>query len=189
MSQTSRTPLLTARMVFTEETIHTFTAMQYNLFRKKQKYLTASVAFALIVTGLLLGANTWQGVLPLLIGCVLITNPLAAPKHIANSLSAQFKGKLPSISYRFYPDRMDVSTSPVPIHYASLTQMAEDNQHLYLFLTSETGYMVQKSSVKGGNGYKSLAQLLESGAGKPIRRYSGLFSVTLRSMLKGFRTN
>lgn len=188
MQQQPDTSLYTASMAYTEETLHTFTAMQYNLFRKKQKYIAAGIAFILIVTGLVLGVTSWKGVLPLLIGCVVITNLLTVPKHIANRLLARFNGRLPSLNYRFHPDRMDVSTSGVPVHYKSLLRMEDDKKYLYLFVSEENGYMIDKSSVEGENGYAGLARLLESQTGKTVHRYSSLFSVSLLSLLKDLRS-
>ena len=187
MSDHPDVPLYTASMAFTEETVRTFTAMQYNVFRRKRKYFIAGIAFLLIVAGLILGVTNWQGVLPLLIGCVIITNLLAVPNHIANRLLAQFGGKLPTLEYRFYPDRMDVSTSKVPIHYKTLLRMEDDKKYLYLFVSAENGYMISKSSVEGADDYAGLVRLLESGAGKTVHRYSSMFSVSLFSLLKDLR--
>ena len=187
MTDRPDTPLYTASMAFTEETVHTFTAMQYNVFRKKQKYITAGIAFVLIVTGMTVGLDKWQGVLPLLAGCVVITNLLAVPKHIARRLLAQFRGKMPVLAYQFYADRMDVTTSKVPVHYKALLRMEDDKKYLYLFVSAENGYMISKSSVEGPEGYEGLARLLESGTGKSVHRYSSLFSVSLASLLKDLK--
>lgn len=184
MTEQSNVPLYTASMAFTEETVHTFTAMQYNVFQKKRKYITAGIAFILIVAGLVLGATRWQGVLPLLIGCVVITNLLTVPKHIASRLMEQFRGRMPTLAYRFYSDRMDVSTSKVPIHYGTILRMEDDKKYLYLFVSAENGYMISKTSVSGADGYEGLARLLESGTGMAVHRYSSLFSISLATLLK-----
>lgn len=188
MAENRQAPLFTAQTAFTEESVQRFTTMQFNLFQKKRKYLAALAAFVLIVAGLLLGINTWQGILPLLIGCVIATNLYAAPKHAAGQIVAGFHGKLPTVRFRFYPEAMEVSTSEVPVHYGALSRLEDDKEYLYLFLTPETGYMVRKSSVAGEGGYGSLAALLEERSGRSIHRYRSLAGATLKSLLADFRS-
>ena len=82
----------TADMVHTEETIRLYAITQYNLFRKKQKYLTTLASCALIVSGMLIRTDIWPRALLLLIGCVLSTNLYAAPKHIADEVIRRLQG-------------------------------------------------------------------------------------------------
>lgn len=164
----------TAAMVHSEKSIRLYAAKQYDLFRKRQKYLTVLVSFFLIAAGILAGANTWRGALLLLIGCVAVTNLYAASNHIANTVIRQFRGRFPTIRYDFYSDRMDVSTAPVPVYYQSITLLADDKSYLYLFLTPQTGYMIDKGSVAGGGGYNELANMLEQVSGRRIIHTSGV---------------
>lgn len=187
MNVENKNPLFSASIRFNEELIHTFTTTQYNVFRKKKKFITGGTAFFLIVLGMMLGANTWTGALPLLLGCVIITNLLAAPKHIANSLITKFNHGMPTISYLFYLEQMTVSSSQVPIYYDALIRMVEDDQHLYLFTAPESGYMVPKSTITGQGNCRELVQLLESASGASVQRITGVFSVTLRSLIASIR--
>ena len=188
MTDNRTDPLFAAQTAFTEESVQRFATMQFNLFQKKRKYLAALAAFALIVAGLLLGIGTWQGILPLLIGCVIGTNLYAAPKHTAGQIIAGFRGKLPTVRFRFYPEKMHVSTSEVPVHYSALARLEDDKEYLYLFLTPETGYMVRKSSVDGEGGYSALAALLEERSGQKIHRYRSFAEITLKSLLADLRS-
>lgn len=163
----------TADMVHSEKSIHLYAARQYDLFRKRQKYLIVLISFFLIVAGMVTGADTWRGALLLLTGCVAITNLYAAPKHIANTVIRQFHGEFPVVRYGFYGDHMDVSTFPVPVYYDAVTLLADDKKYLYVFLTPQTGYMIDKASVSGG-GCEELAGMLEQASGRRIKHTSSL---------------
>lgn len=187
MTGEKRSADYTADMVHSEKSIHLYAARQYDLFRKKQKYLTVLISFSLIVAGMLTGADTWQGALLLLIGCVVITNLYASPNHIANTVIKQFHGKLPVIRYGFYADHIDISTSPVPVHYDSVTLLADDKKYLYLFLTPQTGYMIDKASVAGSGDYDALAKRLEQVSGRRIKHTSGLDVNGIKSVIADIR--
>ena len=187
MTEEQGTAGYTADMSHSEKSIHLYAARQYDCFQKKRKYLTALLSFLLIVAGLLTGADAWQGALLLLIGCVAVTNLYAAPKHIANAVVKRMNGKFPVIRYGFYADHIDVSTSSVPVYYGGLTLLAEDKDYLYLFLTPQTGYMIDKASVVGRGGYDGLAGMLEQASGMKIQRASGLDVNGLKAMIAKIR--
>ena len=182
-SQTERT-FFTAKMPYTEETLQRFTIMQFNLYRRRQKFLIQAAAFAMIVAGLLFGLKDWKGVLLALAGCVSLTNIFIVPKQIARQVISRFNGHLPVLEFRFYRDHLTVSASDMPVYYASLDRMEEDKEYLYLFLSAETGYLIPKAAIHGNGGYPALAELLEAGAGRRVHRYVSLTTASLRTILE-----
>ena len=178
----------TADMVHTEETIRLYAITQYNLFRKKQKYLTTLASCALIVSGMLIRTDIWPRALLLLIGCVLSTNLYAAPKHIADEVIRRFNGRLPVLCYSFGADRFTVNTSSVPVCYDSVFLLADDKKYLYIFLTPETGYMMNKASVSGEGGYEGLVKTLEEASGRTTRHTVRLSEVSLKTMIASIRS-
>ena len=179
--------IYTAEMPHSEKSIHLYAARQYDFFQKKQKCLVVLLSFLLIVAGLLIGADAWQGALLLLAGCVAVTNLYAAPKHAANAVVKKFNGALPVIRYRFHADHVDISTSPVPVYYDALTLLAEDKNYLYLFLTPQTGYMIDKALVTGSGGYDGLAEMLEQASKTKIQHASGLNMNSLKAIMANIR--
>ena len=163
----------TAAMVHDKDTITKLSVTQYNCFEFKSKLVRIVIAIALIVYGLYANQSMYTPMICLILGCILIANVNLRPRVRANKIIEQIGGRFPRSSYSFTDTGFSDGGEGKALPYSQLIKLVEDRRYIYLYVSSQSAYMVDKASIKGGTVAGVAAHLRHKGYHKTGRQFSG----------------
>lgn len=175
-------PIYRAKMKHSQATIRKLIQTGYDVFRFKRKLLNAAIAFGLILFGLYADPTMFMPLIALFAGCVLLANLNAVPRMQANEVLKQMGGKFPKSDYSFYEKEFKFYDKGDPIPYSRLIRLIEDKQYLYLYVSEQSAYMVDKGTVTGGD-VSELKTYLEIETDLKWSRPASLFSFRISDLL------
>ena len=173
--------LYTAKMQHSADTVRAFTLLQYNTFEWWRKGIIFVLSVVLILLGLSLRSSILV-ILCLFAGCILLTNSNTRATSVAEGVIEAMQGNFPLLTYSFTETGFSDGEDRPAVPYQKLYRLIEDNQHLYLFASKASGYMVQKASVEGEKGADGLMELISQQSGLKWTKPFSLFSFSLKDL-------
>lgn len=155
----------TAYIVQTPQTIRRYSEVQYNVFHTTAKVTGAVIAVALVLVGGFVVKQEAVSLLLVFLGCVLFTNLNAPANFTANRVISLFRGKFPTIRYRFTSKGMQVNDKAEPVPYSKFIRLVEDENYFYLFQSPQYGSMIRKDTVAGAGSTYNLRDMLQEQTG------------------------
>ncbi len=141
----------TARMAHNKDTIMRLSVTQYNCFQFKGKIIRVVIAVALIAYGLYADQTMITPIVCLILGCLLIANVNLRARVRANKVIEHLKGNYPKSAYSFTAKGFSDEKDGKIIPYDQIIKLVEDREYFYLYISEESAYMVDKSTVSGGS--------------------------------------
>ena len=174
-------PIYRAKMKHSESTIKKLIQTGYDTFQFKRKLINAAIAFGLILFGLYADQSMFMPWIALFVGCVMIANLNVIPKSQAREVLKQMGGKFPKSDYSFYEKEFKFYDKGDPISYRKLIRLIEDKQYMYLYISEQSAYMVDKGTVTGGS-VEDFKTYLEIETGLKWSRPASVFSFKLTDL-------
>ena len=143
-------PIYRAKMKHTASTIKQLVQTQYDTFQFGKKLVHIVIAFALILFGLYADQTMYMPIIALFVGCVMIANVNAVPRSQAKQVLRQMGNKFPKSDYSFLEEGFKFYDKGEVIPYSNLIRLVEDKQYMYLYISQQSAYMVDKGTVTGG---------------------------------------
>lgn len=176
----------TAKMQHSEETIKRLVLTQYGSFQYWKKLLRIALALGMIAFGILGSGELVSTTVCLLFGCILLTGLNTRPNHNAKMICAQMKGQFPSSDYSFTDKGFRDHDGGELIAYSGLVRLVEDREYMYLYISTQSAYMVDKSTVSG-DGAEGLKSLIAAAAGLRWTKPVTLMNFSIRTVFAGRR--
>lgn len=175
--------MYTAKMKHDASTITRLVEMQGNIFQFGRKIAHIVLAMVLILIGLYVKGNYIMPLVCLLAGCMLITG-LNVPYRVqAKKLCEQMGGHFPESAYTFDETGFRDGEKSSLTSYKQLIALVDDKAYLYLYISKFSAYMVDKSTVSGGDA-EGLKQYLAKQTGLDWRRPNTLLNFRFRSLFE-----
>jgi hypothetical protein len=114
-------------------------------------------------------------------GCIMLANLNAVPKMQANTVLKQMGKQFPQSDYSFYEKEFKFYDKGDPIPYTRLIRLIEDRQYLYLYVSAQSAYMVDKGTFSGGS-VSDFKTYLEIETGLNWSRPANLFSFKITDL-------
>ena len=140
-----------AKMQHNRTTIHKLIQTQYDTFQFGKKLGHIAIAVGLILYGLYADQTMFTPMFALFVGCVMLANINAYPKANANRVLKMMGEDYPKSDYVFEKDSFRFNEEAEPVPYSKIIRLVEDREYLYLYVSKQSAYMVDKSTVSGGN--------------------------------------
>ena len=147
-------PVYTAKMKHSEATIIRLAETQDNTFQYGKKLLRIVLALFMIGLGLYVGGGYLMPMFCLFIGCVLISGLNTRARYNGKKIYRQLNGKTLESDYSFYEKGFKFYEGGELIPYKKLVRLVEDKEYLYLYISRESAYMVDRSTVEPGDSGK-----------------------------------
>lgn len=170
-----------AKMKHSAETITKLMIMRYNTFQYGRKLIRFVISLVLIAYGLYGDKTLFMPLVCLFVGCVMIANLNQAPKSLAKKVIAQMGGQFPQSAYRFESSSFSFHKETPAVPYSKLIRLIEDKQYFYLYVSEDSGYMVDRSTVSG-DGAAGLKAFLAEKTGMKWFRPNSLLTFNLFSL-------
>lgn len=155
----------TARMKHTADTITKLVLMQYNTFQVAKKVIRIVIAVGLIVYGVMsFSSGMITPLIAFFFGSVLISGTDVRAKYNAKKIIKQMNGRFPSSEYTFTETGFKDAEKSAEIPYGKLIKLIDDKEYLYLYISTQSAYMVDSSTVTGKNGLEGLKELVSDKA-------------------------
>lgn len=174
-------PIYRAKMKHSSDTIRRLIQTGYDTFQFKRKLINAVIAFGLILFGLYADQSMFMPWIALFAGCVMLANLNVIPKKQTREVLNQMGGKFPRSDYSFYEKEFKFYDKGDPISYKKLIRLIEDRQYMYLYVSEQSAYMVDKATVTGGDA-EDLKTYLAIETGLKWSRPASLFSFKLADL-------
>ena len=140
-----------AKMHHNQATIYKLVQTQYDTFQFHKKLIHIGLAFGLILFGLYADSTMFMPVIALFVGCFMIANINAYPKAQAKEVLKMMGENYPKSTYEFGADSFTFNPEAEPVPYKKLIRLIEDREYLYLYVSQQSAYMVDKRTVTGGS--------------------------------------
>lgn len=173
---------ITAKMVHSRDTIIRLSMTQYNCFEFKSKMVRFLLAMVLIIYGLYADPSMITPMIALFFGCILIANLSLRPRLRAAKVIEQLHGQFPVSDYVFHRTSFTDGSNGKAIPYSSLIRLVEDQEYIYLYISQESAYMVEKSGISCGA--EALKDFLAEKTGLPWTRPASLLTFRFPSVFK-----
>ena len=141
---------ITASMQHNADTIERLSIMQYRNFSQMQQIIQLVIAALLI----LIGIRCWNEfillpILCLFIGCWMFTAINIPPKYRARKICRLMNGDFPYTQYKFMKNQfiLQGSKGQESVPYQKLIRLVEDKEYLYLYISRQSAYMIDKSTI------------------------------------------
>ena len=174
--------IYTASIQQSRQTIKRFSVLRYNIFQTKQKLAVMLLSAALIAFAMaVITTYPLGGAGLLFLACIVIANIDAPAEYAANRVAEMTGGRYPRLSYHFFDSGYRIADTKVSVSYRSLSCLAEDEDHLYLFQTPQYGNMLKKSTIQGADGVEGLKKMLGEKTGLKWKKELPVFTRRLTS--------
>ena len=140
-----------AKMRHNKATIQKLVQTQYDTFQFHKKLIHVGIAFGLILYGLYADQSMYTPMIALFVGCVLLANINVIPKSQAKQVLQMMGDNFPKSDYYFRDTDFTFNKEADPIPYSSIIRLVQDRQYLYLYVSKQSAYMVDKSTVTGSS--------------------------------------
>lgn len=183
MAKQQSETLYTARMRHNAGTIEKLVLMQYNTFQLGKKAIRIVIAGALMAYGVFTySSGMITSYFCLFLGCVMIAGLNVRPKLNAKNIIKQINGRYPSSDYFFSARGFRDGENCREIPYSSLIKTVDDRSYLYLYVSSESAYMVNSSTVTGEGGIEGLRSLIVEKSGQKWVRPNSFWRFNIESI-------
>ena len=169
--------LFNAEMRHTADTVKRMTMTQYNTFSMKRKLAVLVLALAMILFGTFSGTN--MGIVILGLGCFILMGINTRAKMIVDQILKEFNGSYPQLRYHFTHSGLQPTHVQEEYPYRDMIWLIDDGNFLYLFLKNKSGFMVDKSTIKGQGGVDGLKALVERQTGLKWKKPFNLLRLRL----------
>lgn len=136
-----------AKMQHNRETIHRLVQTQYDTFQFHRKLIHIAIAFGLILFGLYADQSMYTPLIALFVGCVMLANLNAYPKMQAKQVLEMMGSHFPKSDYHFRETDFLFNEEADPVPYSKLIRLVEDREYLYLYVSKQSAYMVDKKTI------------------------------------------
>ena len=172
----------TAAMKHDQSTIYRLVETQYNTFQYGKKLIRIVLALVLILIGLYVNRSYITPWICLLVGCILISGLNVRTRATARKICEQMQGQYPSSAYEFREEGFADSKEGESIPYSKLVRLVEDKAYLYLYISQQSAYMVDKATVSG-DGVQGLQAMLSEKTGLKWTKPNTLLTFRFRGLL------
>jgi len=177
----------TAKMQHSEKTILRLVETQQKTFQFPRRIAYSLLACLLIIYGIYADKSMLTPYLALFAGCVMVTGLGAGARRQAAKVIRQMNGSFPRSDYSFDGSGFRYYDKGEPIPYGKLIRLVEDREYLYLYISRQSAYMVDKSTVKGGP--DELKTFLSERTGLSWERPVSLFNLSIKTLLQNRRAS
>lgn len=139
-----------AKMQHNKNTIYKLVQTQYDTFQFHKKLIHMLIAFGLILFGLYADQSMFMPLIALFVGCVMLANINAYPKAQANEVLKMMGENYPQSDYHFDNDSFTFNKDAEPVPYSKIIRLVEDREYLYLYVSRQSAYMVDKKTISRG---------------------------------------
>lgn len=174
-------PTFRAKMKHSAATIQKLIQTQYDVFQFKKKLIHLGISMALIFFGLYADQTMFMPIICLFLGCLMLTSLNLQPRSQAKEVIKQMGGKFPKSDYTFTDEGFKFYDKGDVISYGALIRLVEDKQYLYLYVSQQSAYMVDKGTVTGGT-LEDLKDWLKIKTGLSWTRPASLLNFRLQDL-------
>lgn len=140
----------TAKMQHSPETIGKLVETQQRTFQFGKRVAHSLIAILLIIYGLYADKQMYTPYIALIIGCTMITGLNAGIRRQTKNVIRQMDNVFPKSDYVFTDKGFTFYDNGEIIPYSKLCRLIEDKKYMYLYISTQSAYMVDKSTVSGG---------------------------------------
>lgn len=175
--------IYSAKMQHNSDTIERLVVMQYNTFQIKNKLFRVFISMVMLVYGVLMsGKQLITPYLCLFLGCVILAGLNVRPKSEAKKLISQMGRRFPSSDYSFSENSFLDGAGASPISYSSLIKLIDDRAYLYLYVSRQSAYMIDRNTVKGPEGLDGFKDFLAQKAGLKWSRSKNFWLFSIKDL-------
>ena len=175
-------PIYRAKMHHNATTIKKLIQTGYDVFQFRRKLINAAIAMGLILYGLYADQSMITPIIALFVGCVMLANINAYPRAQAKQVLAMMGDDYPKSDYHFREREFEFNAEADPIPYKSIIRLVEDREYLYLYVSKQSAYMVDKATISQGKSM-DLKDFLAIETGLKWTRPANLLNFRLRNLL------
>lgn len=173
----------TATMKHDAGTIGRLVEMQRRTFQFGRRATHLFLSAALILYGLLADKSMITSYLALMVGCVMVTGLNAGVRRQTRRILQEMNGEFPQSRYTFSEKGFRFYDKGEDISYQKLICLVEDREYLYLYISKQSAYMVDRSSISGGSP-AALKAFLSEKSGLDWTRPNSLLTFRLPTLWK-----
>lgn len=170
-----------AKMQHNKDTIYKLVQTQYDTFQFHKKLIHTAIAFGLILFGLYADASMFMPIIALFVGCFMLANLNAYPRAQAKEVLKMMGENYPQSTYAFGADSFTFNPEADPVPYSKLIRLVEDRQYLYLYVSQQSAYMVDKATISRGKDL-DLREFLAIETGLKWTRPASILSFRLKDL-------
>lgn len=176
----------TAKMQHSPETIEKLVETQQRTFQFGKRIAHSLIAILLIVYGLYASKQMYTPYIALIIGCTMITGLKAGIKRQARNIIQQMNNNFPKSDYVFTDSGFSFYDKGEIIPYSKLCRLIDDKNYMYLYISTKSAYMVDKSTVHGGS-FTDLMDFLAGKTGLSWSRPNSIFNFSFTGLIDKFK--
>ena len=172
-----------ASIVYNPFTLRRLNSVVSATFRYGLKLIYLGICVGLLVLGARLGLQTPRGVALVCIACFMLPSIRALDKSRAEQTIRRMNGKTLTVQYTFTDDHFRCVTADEKADYTydTIARMVEQSDFLYLFPNANQAYMIDVSTLTGGDVDAFKAFLAEK-VGLAWTKPMNLLSINLKQM-------
>ena len=178
----------TAKMQHSPETIEKLAEARQRTFQFGKRIAHSLIAILLIVYGIYGSKQMYTPYIALIIGCTMITGLNAGIKRQAKAVIRQMGNNFPKSDYTFNENGFSFYHKGEIIPYSKLCRLIEDKKYLYLYISTQSAYMVDKSTVSGGT-YTALKDFISAKSGLVWSRPNSIFNFSFTGLTDKFKNS
>ena len=118
----------------------------------------------------------------LFLGCVLLAGLNVRPRSNARKLISQMGGRFPRSDYSFHEKNFSDGAGASPIPYSSLIKLIDDRSYLYLYVSKQSAYMLDRSTVNGPDGLEGFKVFLTDKTGLKWSRGTNFWTFSIKDL-------
>ncbi|MBR4394260.1 MAG: YcxB family protein [Oscillospiraceae bacterium] len=122
-------------------------------FHSGLKAIYLAICFGLLCAGAKIGLQTPRGVALICIACFLLPTARAIDKNRAEQMIKRMNGKTLTVDYTFEDEQFwcEAPGEKNSFSYDSIARMVEAPEFLYLFPNANQAYMIDRTTLTGGD--------------------------------------
>ena len=173
-----------AKMQHNKDTIQRLVQTQYDTFQFHKKLIHMALAIALILFGLYADPSMFMPLIALFVGCVMLANINAYPKAQAKEVLKMMGDHYPQSDYYFDEDSFTFHKDAEAVPYRNIIRLVEDREYLYLYVSKQSAYMVDKKTISRGKDME-LEDFLSVETGLKWSRPANLLNFRVKDLFSG----
>jgi len=176
--------LYSAGMVHDKKSIQRLATVQYDVFQIGRKFLFILVGIAMILIGALADLPIQAAGAIVFLGCFCLWFCKAPAQITANRMNAAINGAYPHTQLYFRENEIEITDGKewFKLPYMGIQRIIQDDKYYYLFLTSSTSYMIDKTMVDPVD-LVQFCTFLESHTGLLMEKPITLFRLNISSII------
>ena len=176
--------LFAGEMIHNEKSIRRLAILQYDLFQPYRKYVILLAGFAMILFGFFGGLNLQGAGVCVFLGCLCLWFCKIPAQVTANRMVDAIAGQYPHTELYFREEDVAVTDGKKWFYmpYSMIQRVVQDKEFYYLWLTSATSYMIDKTTVEPD--LKEFQSFLEQKTGLLTENPPGLLRFNLGAVVR-----